>query len=96
MTSSHPTELPPILHWSDAGAASWYDFALAIGELGVELGLLKRAAMVLPIRTDQYPTPAVRPHYSLLDCSTTQKGLLLRPLHWRMALAGVMNEGRLD
>jgi dTDP-4-dehydrorhamnose reductase len=28
------TPLPPILHWSDAGAASWYDVAVAIGELG--------------------------------------------------------------
>ena len=34
------TEGPRILHWSDAGAASWYDFAVAIGELGVAAGLL--------------------------------------------------------
>ena len=30
--------LPTIMHWSDAGAASWYDVAVAVGELGQELG----------------------------------------------------------
>jgi dTDP-4-dehydrorhamnose reductase len=79
-----------ILHWSDAGAASWYDFAVAIGELGVELGLLERAAKVTPITTADYPTPAQRPSYSLLDCTTSRAALGLEPLHWREALAEVL------
>ena len=41
-----------MLHWSDAGAASWYDVAIAVGELAQE-----------------YPLPAQRPSYSLLECS---------------------------
>ena len=40
-----------MLHWSDAGAASWYDFAVAIGELGVATGLLEQAARGRPIPT---------------------------------------------
>ena len=79
-----------ILHWSDAGAASWYDFAVAIGELGVELGLLERAAKVTPLTTADYPTPAQRPSYSLLDCTTSRAALGLEPLHWREALAEVL------
>jgi dTDP-4-dehydrorhamnose reductase len=79
-----------ILHWSDAGAASWYDFAVAIGELGVARGLLQRSAAVLPITTEDYPTPAQRPSYSLLDCSGSRQQLNLPPLHWRAALAEVM------
>ena len=63
--------LPPILHWSDAGAASWYDVAVAIGELGHSLGLVDAPAKVNPITTADYPTPASRPNYSLLDCTTT-------------------------
>jgi dTDP-4-dehydrorhamnose reductase len=82
--------LPRILHWSDAGAASWYDFAVAIGELGVQIGLLDSAARVMPLTTADYPTPAQRPSYSLLDCSGSRAALGLEPLHWRAALAEVL------
>jgi dTDP-4-dehydrorhamnose reductase len=77
-------------HWSDAGAASWYDFAVAIGELGVLQGLLPLAAAVRPIGTDDYPTPAKRPSYSLLECRATRSALDLPPRHWREALAEVL------
>ena len=83
-------EGPQILHWSDAGAASWYDFAVAIGELGVLAGLLERAARVKPLTTADYPTPARRPSYSLLDCTASRVALGLEPLHWREALAAVL------
>ena len=83
-------EGPRILHWSDAGAASWYDFAVAIGELGVACGLLERAAPVRPITTADYPTPAQRPAYSLLACEASRRQLGLEPLHWRTALAQVL------
>jgi dTDP-4-dehydrorhamnose reductase len=81
---------PRILHWSDAGAASWYDFAVAIGELGVQAGLLERAARVKPLTTADYPTPAQRPSYSLLDCTASRVALGLEPLHWREGLAEVL------
>ena len=81
---------PRILHWSDAGAASWYDFAVAIGELGVEAGLVERAASVRPLTSAEYPTPAQRPSYSLLDCSASRAALGLEPQHWRAALAEVL------
>ena len=77
-------------HWSDAGAASWYDFAVAIGELGVARGLLATPAEVRPIATSDYPTPAQRPSYSLLDCRASREALGLPPQHWRAALAGVI------
>jgi dTDP-4-dehydrorhamnose reductase len=81
---------PRILHWSDAGAASWYDFAVAIGELGVAAGLLERAAEVRPLSTAAYPTPAQRPSYSLLDCTSSRAALGGEPLYWRVALAQVL------
>jgi len=81
---------PRILHWSDAGAASWYDFAEAIGDLGVDAGLLQRAAVVKPLTTADYPTPAQRPSYSLLDCTASHQSLRLDPMHWRAALAQVL------
>ena len=79
-----------ILHWSDAGAASWYDFAIAIGELGTARGLMRRPAEVMPITSADYPTPARRPSYSLLDCSDSRKALGLAPVHWRRALDQVL------
>jgi len=84
--------LPPVLHWSDAGAASWYDVAVAVGELGLELGLLEQAAPVKPITTAEYPLPAPRPSYSLLECGGTQQRLGLDPLHWRTALREVLRQ----
>ena len=77
-------------HWSDAGAASWYDFAVAIGELGAAAGLLGAPAAVRPIATSDYPTPAQRPSYSLLECRSSREALGLPPQHWRAALAGVI------
>jgi dTDP-4-dehydrorhamnose reductase len=81
---------PRVLHWSDAGAASWYDFAVAIGELAQAHGLLSQAARVEPITTADYPTPATRPSYSLLDCTASRQALGLPAVHWRDALAEVL------
>ena len=86
LSADSSSALGPILHWSDAGAASWYDVAVAVGELAVDLGLLERAAVVNPITTVDYPTPAQRPSYSLLDCTDTRRALALEPTHWRTAL----------
>ena len=82
--------LSGIQHWSDAGAASWYDFAVAIAELGQVAGVLQEPARVNPIGTADYPTPAQRPSYSLLDCTATRSALQLPPLHWRAALQEVI------
>lgn len=80
----------PILHWCDAGAASWYDVAVAVGDLAVELGLLAQPAVVVPITSAAYPTPAQRPSYSLLDCTSSRQLLGLQPTHWRTALRQVL------
>ncbi|MDB5480545.1 MAG: rmlD [Caulobacteraceae bacterium] len=82
-----------IHHHTDAGVASWYDFAQAIGEDAHAAGLLKGEPRVLPIRTEDYPTPARRPAFSVLDNTSTWT-LLGRPSpHWRSALRTVL--GRL-
>ena len=83
-----------IEHWTDAGTASWYDFALAIQEDATSLGLLSAAARVIPISTEEYPTPARRPRYSVLDCSATRAALGLEPEPWRAELRLVLAEVR--
>lgn len=78
--------LTGIHHWSDAGVASRYDFAVAIQEEALEIGLLRRAVPVRPISSKQYPTPARRPGFSVLDTSSTRSMLGLTPPHWRVNL----------
>lgn len=82
-----------VFHWTDEGVASWYDFALAIQELALEKGLLDKAIPVLPIPTSEYPTPAKRPHYSVLDKTSTRKVFSeVQPAHWRKQLSAMMDE----
>ena len=81
-----------ILHWTDAGVASWYDFAVAIQEEALERGLLSRAAPVHPIATSDYPTPARRPSYSVLDKTETTRLLGVTPVHWRVNLRLMLDE----
>jgi len=85
-------EADGIHHWSDAGVASWYDFAQAIMEEGVSLGLLPGEITLKPLTTADYPTPASRPAYSVLDKTTTWQALELSGTHWRVNLRAMMHE----
>ncbi len=84
-------EITGIHHWTDAGVASWYDFAVAIAEEGARLGLVSDTVTVTPITTADYPTPARRPSYSVLD-KTSLASFGLVPVHWRKRLRGVLGE----
>jgi dTDP-4-dehydrorhamnose reductase len=72
-------------HWTDAGVASWYDFAVAIHDEALAIGLLKRAVPVVPIRTSDYPTPARRPAMSVLDKGSSW-AVTGPAAHWRAEL----------
>lgn len=78
--------LSGIHHWTDAGVASWYDFAIAIQEQSVALGILKRNIPVRPIRSQDYPTAAKRPASAILDKSSSWPAFGVEPMHWRKAL----------
>jgi dTDP-4-dehydrorhamnose reductase len=84
-----------VFHWTDAGVASWYDFAVAIAEEAVALGLLVTMPKIEPIATHEYPTPARRPAYSVLDKTATYAALSMSPVHWRVRLREVMTQVRL-
>jgi dTDP-4-dehydrorhamnose reductase len=79
-----------VLHWADAGVASWFDFAVAIAELGEALGLIHQQVPVVPITTLEYPTAAQRPHFSVLGgCGSTGGP---QPQHWRQGLHHTLAE----
>lgn len=72
-----------IYHFSNEGVASWYDFAAAIFEINqIEVGLR-------PIRSKEYPTPAERPSYSVLDKAKIKQILKMDIPHWRKSLVSV-------
>ncbi|WDP90553.1 MAG: dTDP-4-dehydrorhamnose reductase [Desulfobacter sp.] len=79
-------------HWTDAGTASWYDFAVAIQEEGLALGLLKNPVTITPVGSDQYPTPAQRPCYSILDKGSMWEATGITPVHWRIQLRAMLKE----
>ena len=79
-------------HWTDGGQVSWYDFACAIQEEATKLGQLGKATAIRPITASEYAAPAVRPAYSVLDCTTTEAefGIVQRP--WRDCLREMLGE----
>ena len=79
-------ELTGVFHWTDAGVASWYDFAVAIQEEALALGLLEKSIPVAPLTTADFPTPATRPSNSVLDKSESWKALGVTAPHWRTNL----------
>ena len=79
-------QLGGIYHWSDAGVCSWYDFAVAICEEATALGMLSRPVKIRPILAADYPTPARRPAYSVLDKTSSWRDLELEGVHWRTQL----------
>lgn len=73
-----------VYHYSNEGVCSWYDFAKAIFEIkGI-------AIKVDPIESSQYPTPAERPFYSVLNKSNIKKTFLLDLPFWRDSLKNVL------
>jgi len=85
-------KLTGTFHWTDAGVASWYDFAMAIQEEGMRAGLLDKAIPILPVSTRQYPTSAKRPLYSVLDKTSFWQVLNVTPVHWRIQLRTMLGK----
>ena len=85
-------DLQGIYHWSDAGVCSWYDFAVAICEEAYALQLLSTQATIRPIPARDYPTPARRPAYSVLDKSDSWRALELPGVHWRVQLRAMLQD----
>ncbi|HKT32073.1 MAG TPA: dTDP-4-dehydrorhamnose reductase [Gammaproteobacteria bacterium] len=81
-------------HWSDAGVASWYDFAVAIQEEALAAGLLARSIPIRALTTSEYPLPAKRPAYSVLDKRSAIAATGVIPVHWRVNLKTMLKEIR--
>jgi dTDP-4-dehydrorhamnose reductase len=79
-------QLSGVYHWCDEGVISWHDFAVAIQEEAFSLGILEKKIPVGAISTEEYPTPARRPSFSAMDCSSTVEGTGVAQRPWRDSL----------
>lgn len=80
----YPKFFPGIFHYSNSGIISWYDFAVAIREIS---GL---NCKVNAITTADFPTPAKRPAWSVLNCSKIQTTYGSAILEWKASLQQCM------
>lgn len=85
-------KLSGTFHYTDAGVASWYDFAMAIMEEGISAGLLDKPIKISPVLSHEFPTPAKRPMYSVLDKTSFWKAAGIEPIHWRIRLRSMLKE----
>lgn len=72
---------PGVYHFTNEGVASWYDFTKAIHRIA---GITN--CQVRPLKTEEYPTPAKRPHYSILDKSKIKDTYHLTIPYWEDSL----------
>lgn len=79
-------------HYTNSGVCSWYDFAVAIFEEAQALGFPLQVQRVVPITTEEYPTPAQRPAFSVLSLQKTSALLGGYPPHWRQSLRKMLVE----
>lgn len=83
-------QLQGIFHWTDAGVASWYDFAAAIAACAHAMQLLPTMPEVIPVASTDYRLSARRPAFSVLDKRQTARTLRLLPVHWQRSLSDVI------
>lgn len=87
--------LQGIAHWSDAGTASWFDFAVAIQETALATKLLTAPGEITAVKTGEYPAAARRPAYSVLDSQRLWRALG-KPRNWKAILRQTINVMPLD
>jgi len=76
---------PGVFHYSNEGVCSWYDFALEIAEQS------GNSCRINPIETKDYPTPARRPFYSVLNKGKIKETYKLEIPHWKHSLRNCLN-----
>ncbi|MBD2089491.1 dTDP-4-dehydrorhamnose reductase [Microcoleus sp. FACHB-1515] len=79
-------------HFTNSGVASWYDFAVAIFEEAKRLDWPLKIDRVVPITAAEYPTPAQRPAFSVLDRRKWSAWAGAHPPHWRQSLRAMLSE----
>jgi dTDP-4-dehydrorhamnose reductase len=85
-------EIRGILHLTDAGEATRYEFAVAIQDGALRRGLIAASPGITPIASAEFPTIAQRPAYSVLDTTQSAAALSLVLPRWRDTLGLMLDE----
>ena len=88
--SKKSTYFPKIMHWSNKGEVSWYQIAKYILEVSKEKKFILNNPIIKPIKTSDYKFKAIRPKYSVLDSSLSEKLLNLENISWENAIRDLM------
>jgi dTDP-4-dehydrorhamnose reductase len=78
--------VPGIYHFTNDGVISWFDFASEIKKLST------LSCIIHPITTEEYPTPAKRPQYSVLDKTKIQQTFGVKLKDWKDSLQQCLNK----
>jgi len=81
-----------IFHYCDDQTVSWYDFARMIFSLAVDAGLLEEEPDLTPVPSAEFPQPAERPKWSVLDTHRINEVFNIRPASFHQALQVVIKE----
>ena len=92
MKEENGTKTPNILHFTNSGICSWFDIAIAIGELSEKNKIINKKSKVIPISSEDYKSKAKRPSYSVLDCLGMMDLFNEERIYWRNALEKIINE----
>ncbi|WP_417777168.1 dTDP-4-dehydrorhamnose reductase [Stutzerimonas xanthomarina] len=79
-----------LYHYSGSSPCSWAEFATEIFREAELAGLIEQAPHVVPVTSDRLPRAAMRPAWSVLDCSLIEATFGIRPKHWREELRNVI------
>ena len=78
-------------HFCGDGSTTWYEFTQAIVNEVSKRSVIK-PLRVIPIMTSEYPTPAKRPMWSVMDCSKIKKIFNIHPEKWKNGLTSMLEE----
>ncbi|MHC1478953.1 dTDP-4-dehydrorhamnose reductase [Frateuria aurantia] len=81
-----------VYHLTASGQTSWYGFACALIELAFQSGRLSTMPRIRPVTTEQFPTPARRPAWSVLDNAALQRHFHYKIENWRDDLTRIMQQ----
>jgi dTDP-4-dehydrorhamnose reductase len=82
-----PAAQPGLYHFANSGQTTWFDFTNTIRDICTKLGLELRVKTIHPVTTAEFPRPAPRPHYSVLDTQRIERVLGAPPRPWEIALS---------
>ncbi len=85
-----------VFHFANSGKTNWHDFAKEIYQYGLSLGYPFTLKTLTPITSVEYPTPAKRPLYSVLDTAKIEEELGQKPRTWKKALAEMLRAHKMQ